>query len=109
MPFITFIYKIDRCTFYGKYVFQQISDDHEGLDDEIRGILLKGVNAFRKMKNLDPIKKIMIGIMSYSFDHFAPCFSSEKEIQAFDFYCEDVNYYEHNMYINGIKLMFNLE
>ena len=34
MPFITFIYKVGKNykTYYGKYCFDYISDDHEGLD-----------------------------------------------------------------------------
>ena len=38
MPFITFIYKIGNSNriFYGKYACERISDDHDGLDDEIR-------------------------------------------------------------------------
>ena len=104
MTFITFIYKIENRTFYGKYVFNSITDDHEGLDDEIRDMVIDGVNTFRKGKGLAPINDVLIGIMSYSFDNFAPCYSSDKEIKAFDFYAEDANYYEHIIYINGVKI-----
>ena len=41
MPFITFIYKVGKNhkTYYGKYCFDYISDDHEGLDNEVKYIL----------------------------------------------------------------------
>jgi hypothetical protein len=37
MSFITFIYKVGKNpkTDYGKYCFDSISDDHEGLDEEV--------------------------------------------------------------------------
>jgi hypothetical protein len=37
MVTITFIYKIKNVnkTFYGKYITDYMSDDHEGLDNEI--------------------------------------------------------------------------
>jgi hypothetical protein len=104
MTFTTFIYKIGKRTFYGKYVFNSISDDHEGLDDYIRDTVVDAVNTFRKGKGLAPIKDVIIGIMSYSFDNFAPCYSSEKEFSAFDFYCDEPNYYHRNIYINGNKI-----
>lgn len=101
MTFITFFYKIGKSTFYGKYVTDMISDDHEGLDDEVRGMVIKGVNAFRKEKGLAPIKEVIIGVLSYSFDNFAPSYSSEKEVKAFDFYCDELNFKTCNIYING--------
>ena len=38
MTFITFIYKIGKRNYYGKYM----SDDHEGLDDQIRPLVVDG-------------------------------------------------------------------
>ena len=45
MPFITFIYKVgkNRKTYYGKYCFDYISDDNE-----VKYILIKGLNEYRK-------------------------------------------------------------
>ena len=54
--FITFIYKIGKRTYYGKYVFSYMSDDHEGLDDEIRPLLLDGINRFRRQKGLSRLR-----------------------------------------------------
>ena len=46
MPFITFIYKVGKNykTYYGKYCFNSISDEYEGLDNEVKDILIKGLN-----------------------------------------------------------------
>lgn len=78
-----------------------ISDDHEGLDNEVREMVIKGVNGFRKEKGLTPINEVVIGVLSYSFDNFAPSYSSEKEIKAFDFYCDELNFSSCHIYING--------
>ena len=42
MPFITFIYKVGRNpkTYYGKWCVKSMSDDHNGLDTEVKDILL---------------------------------------------------------------------
>ena len=105
MPFVTFIYKIDGRTFYGKYVAEFISDEHEGLDDVVRPIVLKGVNAYRKQKGLSSINRVKIGILSFSVDAFAPCYSSEKEMGCFDFYCDEQNYCKQTIYVNGQKII----
>ena len=102
MPFITFIYKIKNKPkiYYGKYICDYISDDHEGLDTEIKNILLGSINKYREKKNLPKIKKINIGILSFSNDRYIPIDSTKSEINAFDFYCEYYNY-KKEIYING--------
>ena len=100
MPFITFIYKVGKNykTYYGKYCFDYISDDHEGLDNEVKYILIKGLNEYRKKNNIQKLKtKIIIGILSFSLDNNIPTYSSENEIKCFDFYYNDDN----KIYING--------
>jgi hypothetical protein len=100
MPFITFIYKVgkNKKTYYGKYCCNSISDDHEGLDKEVKYILLKGLNEFRTKNNIKELKsKIIIGILSFSSNHIIPTYSTKNEIKCFDFYCD----YENNLYING--------
>ena len=100
MPFITFIYKVGKNynTYYGKYCFKSISDDHEGLDHEVEYILKKGLNEYRKKNNLQKLKsKITIGILSFSSNRVIPTFSTENEIKCFDFYCN----YDDKIYING--------
>ena len=107
MPFITFIYKIGKNykTYYGKYCFDYISDDHDGLDNEVKYILIKGLNDYRKKNNMQELKtkhmkKIIIGILSFSSNNIIPTYSTDNEIKCFDFYYN----YDNKIYING-KLM----
>jgi len=100
MSFITFIYKVGKNpkTYYGKYCFDYISDDHEGLDEEVRYILKRGLNKYRKKNNIPELKsKIIIGILSFSSNNSIPTYSTEDEIKCFDFYYNDDN----KIYING--------
>jgi hypothetical protein len=100
MPFITFIYKVGKNnkTYYGKYCINSVSDDHEGLDNEVKYILIKGLNEYRKKKNIQELKsKIMIGILSFSSNNIIPTYSTDNEIKCFDFYCS----YDNKIYING--------
>ena len=100
MQFITFIYKVGKNnkTYYGKYCVDYISDDHDGLDNEVKDIVIKGLNEYRKKKNIQELKsKIMIGILSFSSNNIIPTYSTDNEIKCFDFYCS----YDNKIYING--------
>ena len=100
MHFITFIYKVGKNykTYYGKYCFNYISDDHDGLDNEVKDILIKGLNEYRKKNNIQELKsKIIIGILSFSSNNIIPSYSSDNEIKCFDFYYN----YDNKIYING--------
>jgi len=100
MSFITFIYKVgnNNKTYYGKYCFDYISDDHEGLDNEVKNILIKGLNEYRKKKNLKKLKsKIIVGILSFSSNDIIPTYSTDDEIKCFDFYYQKYD----KIYING--------
>jgi hypothetical protein len=100
MPFITFIYKVGKNnkTYYGKYCFDYISDDHEGLDDEVKHKLINALNKYRKKKNIPELKsKIIIGILSFSSNDIIPTYSTDDEIKCFDFYYNDDN----KVYMNG--------
>ena len=100
MPFITFIYKVGKNnkTYYGKYCVNYISDDHEGLDNEVKDILIKGLNEYRKKNNIKELKsKIIIGILSFSSNNIIPTYSTDNEIKCFDFYYN----YDNKIYING--------
>ena len=100
MPFITFIYKVGKNykTYYGKYCFNSISDDHEVLDNEVKDILIKGLNEYRKKNNVQKLKsKIIIGILSFSSNNIIPTYSTDNEIRCFDFYYN----YDNKIYING--------
>jgi hypothetical protein len=99
MPFITFIYKVGKKskTYYGKYCSDYISDDHEGLDNEVKYILKQSLNQYRKQNNKKIISKLMIGILSFSSNEETPTYSTNNEIQCFDFYKS----YDEKIYING--------
>lgn len=109
MPFITFIYRIgnNKTTYYGKYVTDYISDDHDGLDDEIKPLLVYGINMYRKNNNrsIIPKKNIHIGILSLSIGTIIPTYSSENEIKCFDFYCTKCKNVEEKTYVNGKILL----
>ena len=103
MPFITFIYRIENIEklFYGKYVCDDIPNNQEGLDIEIKPIIINGINQYRNQKGLDKLdKKIILGILSFSSNNYTYIYSSNEEIECFDFYyinCYDVS----EIYING--------
>ena len=96
MPFITFIYKVgnNNKTYYGKYCTNYISDDHEGLDNVVKYDLIGALNKYRKNKN---IKKIIIGVLSFSSNNIIPTYSTNSEIKCFDFY----HNYDGKIFING--------
>ena len=121
MHFITFIYKIKNIkrTFYGKYFVDYVSDDHDGLDNEVRPTLLTGINIYRKQKGLEMLNSsdLQIGILSFSLNGDISPYSSDNEIECFDFYyeseqstnkCIDDMYYGRlspaRIFINGMKL-----
>lgn len=104
MPFITFMYRIahNKQIFYGKYVCESISDDHEGLDREIEPILIDGINEYRKQKGLAKLnKKVFIGILSFSTSEYIPTYSSDEEIKCFDFYHKMHILKKDETYVNG--------
>jgi len=100
MPFITFIYKVGKNpkTYYGKCCLDYISDDHTGLDNEVKYILTQGLNKYREQNNLQKRKsKITIGVLSFSSNNIIMTYSSPKEIKCFDFYYT----YDKKTYVNG--------
>jgi hypothetical protein len=101
MPFITFIYKVGKNSkrYYGKCCFDYISDDHDGLDNEVKYILEQSLNQYRKQNNIQKKLKIMIGVLSFSADEIIPTYSTNNEINCFDFYKDC----EGQIYINGKK------
>lgn len=104
MPFISFIYRIgkNKKTYYGKYVTDDVSDDHEGLDNEVKYSLINGVNEYRKQKGLSPLKTktLYVGVISFSNNKYIPTYSSSQEIKCFDFYMINQNY-KGERYVNG--------
>lgn len=75
-----------------------VSDDHEGLDLEVKYDLINGLNKYRQKKGLPKLKaKIIIGVMSFSSNEIVPTYSTKNEIKCFDFYHD----FDTNIYING--------
>lgn len=100
MPFISFMYRVGKNprTYYGKCCLKDISDDHEGLDREVKFYLTKGLNAYRQQNNKPKLKSnISIGVLSFSSCRYIPTYSSNKEVKFFDFYMD----YDNKIYING--------
>ena len=95
MVFITFFYRLHYETFFGKYV-GDISDDHEGLDLEMKHLVLKTINQVRIRNNKEPWLDIHLGILSISTPCVIPTFSSTYEKCSFDFY-----YDNEIIYLNG--------
>ena len=95
MPFISFFYKLNDNTtkYYGKYCFDHISDDHEGLDLEVKYVLKTGLNRHRAKNNLPQLRSndIYVGVLSFSIDECIPTYSSNDEKTGFDFYCDNTN------------------
>ena len=105
MSYITFIYKLKGVpqTYYGKYISNNISDDHEGLDLEVKNVLIYGLNQYRTKNNIPKIRNyddIIVGIMSYFDNSVIPAYSTEAEIKCFDFYCSELNN-DIKCYVNG--------
>ena len=106
MVTITFIYKIKNVnkTFYGKYIADYMSDDHEGLDVEMNSILLGYINEYRESKNLKKLKNknLSVGVLScITNDNYLDYYSS-GEIKCFDFYYQ--KFKDTQVYINGKKI-----
>lgn len=106
MSFVSFIYRLpeSKKTYYGKYVFNGcVSDDHSGLDIEIKDDVLHGINLYRIKRGESPINDLTIGILAFSpADGFIPVYSSNNEYSAFDFYYEYNGYSKSpTRYVNG--------
>ena len=98
--YITFIFKIPNGpkadkTYYGKYHTDNISPEHEGLDEVIRPYLLKGLSEYNdNIEHKTHIlpeefkENIPIGIISVSNDTYISIHSSNEEKRVFDFYCQ---------------------
>ena len=90
MPSVTFLYRIgsNPKVYHGKYVCDYISDDHEGLDNEVLPDLLNGINIYRQKKGLHLLKKnqVKVGILSCSTNSNYLNYSTNKEIDLFGFY-----------------------
>jgi hypothetical protein len=104
MPTICFMYRIDNDPkiYYGKYIADYISDDHDGLDLEVFDILKKCYDM--------PLSTFKVGILSCSANNNFINYTSEFERTFFDFYYVHYNNMrqkEESLYINGIEKINN--
>jgi len=93
--YITFMFIILGNRYFGKYHTDNISPEHNGLDEEIRPYLLKGISEYNDKIERKPhilpeelSKKVKIGIISVSNDTYISIHSSNEEKLVFDFYCQ---------------------
>lgn len=102
MPFITFFYKVnsDEKMYYGKYATDYISDDHCGLDKEVRYVLKEAL----KKTITEKITSLTVGVLSYSESGRIPLYSSQKEIDAFDFYYTYDTKSGGSSYVKGVRV-----
>jgi len=107
MPSVSFLYRVgaNPKVYYGKYVCDYISDDHDGLDNEVLPYLLKGINMYRQNGSLQPLKKkqVKVGILSCSTNSNYLDYSTRKEVYLFGFYYTRYKDIE-KIYINGKKI-----
>jgi len=108
--FITFIFTLPTRPdkkYYGKYYTDNIAIDHNGLDEEIKPYLLKGISEYQKQEEhrSSEIKKenFHIGVISVSNHDYIPIHSTNEERHCFDFYCNTIDL---TMYMFG-KLIKN--
>lgn len=104
MTFITFIYKIGNnpTAYFGKYVTDYVSDDHNGLDTEVKYDLLDGLNQYRKQKGYPKLDwhSIKIGVLGFAEGRYIPTHSSRPEFKCFDIYIDAYDSYK-KIYVNG--------
>ena len=107
MPSVVFMYKIGNIpkTYYGKLQTDYISDDHEGLDKEVKYDLLKGLNTYRTNKCMPTLKMkhLKIGILSSADPNNYLDYATKREINCFDFYIWSFDY-KTTLYMNGSEI-----
>ncbi len=85
---ISFIYKEKTDTFFkfGKLITDYISDDHDGLDIEVRHSLISAIHYYKKKIGDETPTEVSIGILGQLND-----FCSNEERFVFDIYIENFN------------------
>jgi hypothetical protein len=93
MHTVTFMYRVGQnpTTYYGKIIYNSLSDDHDGLDLEVLYTLRKGLSDFGFT-----CKKINASVISYT-NNCMFSYYSEQDRSCFDFYadftCRNQYYY----------------
>lgn len=87
MANISFIFKVDEdpTRMFGKICLEYLSDDHEGIDHEIKYKIHNLLNAYRTRKSLPKISNLHVGVIGTTTEY-----STIEEKTIFDVYI-----YEH--------------
>jgi hypothetical protein len=110
--FVTFIYRIcgNPTTCYGKFLSGWISDDHQGLDAEMKSVLVNAINRRRRRDVLQGSllreEEVTLGILSVSYAESFPIYSTSEERFCFDFYYTDYGYSSDacQAYLDGVLI-----
>lgn len=95
---ITFLYRINDITYYGKYI-GYISDDYEeGLDVEIQRIMYPYV---KNNYQLTSQSQLHIGILFYQKDSYT--YFSPKECNVFQFLLYNFKNEDKELYLHGVQ------
>ena len=108
--FITFIYRVSGTptTCYGKYLSGWMTEDHQGLDAEMKSVLVKTINRRRERNGLPGSvlreEEVTLGIIAVSYAESFPIYSTSEERFCFDFYYTDYGYVSDacQAYLDGV-------
>lgn len=89
MPVIvTFLYRLQNepTVRFGKCDYEYVSDDHDGLDIEVKNRLLRGINSWLTQRGKRALteEEVDVGIMAVSSDD--RCYTSKHDYACFDFW-----------------------
>lgn len=105
---ITFIFKFnnEKNNKYGKILLRYLSDNHEGVDNEIKDIVENAINLYMTANLLSNINNLKIGIIGIIDGNL---YSSDNEISIYDLYidCTNKEYKKHIYYYNNEKGFLN--
>jgi hypothetical protein len=93
MTIVSFIFRTDDdpTRMYGKIYLEYLSDDHEGIDHEIKYKIHNLLNAYRTRKLLPKIINLHIGVIGTTNE-----FSTDDEKTMFDVYIREHGYSHYN-------------
>jgi hypothetical protein len=93
MAIISFIFRVDEdpTRMFGKICLEYLSDDHEGIDREIKYKIHNLLNAYRTRKLLPKIINLDIAVIGTTNE-----FSTIEEKNMFDVYIYEHGYSSYN-------------
>ena len=80
MPEISFLFRVngDCTTQYGK--LRHLSDDHNGVDVEIRPYILSALDTYMRTMGLSPITKLVLGVIGILDNETQYCSEADRDI-----------------------------